>query len=76
MNKRWQRHLYFWPWVLGAAAVFLLCWFVQCNVRIVQSVAIARRARRAAIIARADQQHQWVLAGDDRGVHGEHPPAV
>jgi hypothetical protein len=30
--------------------------------------AIARR--RAAIAARADQQHQWVMQGDDRGIYG------
>jgi len=28
----------------------------------------AERAQRAALIARADQQHAWVLAGDERGV--------
>jgi hypothetical protein len=25
--------------------------------------------------ARADQQHAWVMAGDDRGVYGDYPPA-
>ena len=30
----------------------------------------------AAIAARADQQHAWVLAGDDRGVCGAYPPAI
>jgi hypothetical protein len=33
-----------------------------------------RRREHAALIARADQQHAWVLAGDDRGVYGEYPP--
>jgi hypothetical protein len=28
----------------------------------------------AALVARADQQHAWVLAGDDRGISGEYPP--
>jgi hypothetical protein len=27
-------------------------------------------AERAAIAARADQQHRWVVAGDERGVYG------
>jgi hypothetical protein len=33
-----------------------------------------RRRAHAALIARADQQHAWVLAGDDRGIYGEYPP--
>ena len=36
----------------------------------------ARHQNRAALIARADQQHAWVLAGDDRGVYGRYPPAT
>ena len=42
-------------------------------------VALAHRQRvaeHAAIAARADQQHAWVLAGDDRGVYGVYPPAI
>ena len=30
-----------------------------------------RRRAQAAIVARADEQHAWVLDGDDRGVYGE-----
>jgi hypothetical protein len=30
--------------------------------------------KRAALVARADQQHAWTLAGDDRGVYVEYPP--
>jgi len=26
------------------------------------------------LVARADQQHALVLAGDDRGIYGEYPP--
>lgn len=32
--------------------------------------AAAERGRLAAIVARADEQHQWVMAGDERGVFG------
>jgi hypothetical protein len=35
-----------------------------------RSQAAAHRAERAALAARADQQHQWVMQGDDRGVYG------
>jgi hypothetical protein len=34
----------------------------------------ARHEERAALVARADQQHAWVLAGDDCGTYGDHPP--
>jgi hypothetical protein len=35
-----------------------------------------KRREHAALIARADQQHAWVFAGDDRGLYGEYPPAA
>ena len=35
-----------------------------------QAAAAAERRRFAAIAARADQQHAWVLAGDPRGTYG------
>ena len=33
----------------------------------------ARVARRAALAARADEQHAWVLAGGECDVFGEYP---
>ena len=36
----------------------------------------ARHDARLVIAAHADQQHAWVLAGDDRGVYGQFPPVV
>jgi hypothetical protein len=36
----------------------------------------ARTAARAAIVARADEQHKQIMAGDDRGLYGEYPPAA
>jgi hypothetical protein len=33
-------------------------------------------AEHATIAARADQQHAWVMIGDDHGVYGAFPPAV
>jgi ABC-type Fe3+-siderophore transport system permease subunit len=66
----------FWAWiaaVLGALMVFgLLVWLTFSFERRVDN----RYARRAALVARADQQHAWVLAGDQRGIYGEYPPAV
>jgi hypothetical protein len=37
--------------------------------------AAADRHRTAELCAHADRQHAWTLAGDDRGVYGEFPPA-
>jgi membrane protein implicated in regulation of membrane protease activity len=34
----------------------------------------AALSKRAAVAHRADTQHTWVLAGDERGTYGEYPP--
>ena len=33
------------------------------------------RRERAALVARAHIQNAQVLAGDDRGIYGDYPPA-
>jgi len=70
-----------YAWVILAviAAVALLWWFVQwLDRRLTQRDAqrAACVAALAAVAARADQQHAWVLAGDDRGTYGEYRPEV
>ena len=66
----------FWVWIavaFGAAVLFaLLLWAAFYTARRVD----AREDARLAIAARADQQHAWVLAGDDRGIYGEYTPEV
>jgi hypothetical protein len=63
----------FWVWivaVLGAAVVFgLLLWLAFWAARRVD----ARENARTALSARADEQHAWVLAEDDRGIYGDYP---
>ncbi|MBE1548115.1 hypothetical protein GGC64_002123 [Mycobacterium sp. OAS707] len=57
-------------WIIGAAVLVGLFYVIRAIVR--------ADARRRAILARqmnelaarADQQHNWVLQGDDRGVYG------
>lgn len=54
------------PWLASAAAVIGAvvagaAWYEQ------------RQDRLAAIAARADQQHAWVMAGDPRGTYGWRP---
>jgi hypothetical protein len=34
------------------------------------------RATRDAVASRADEQHGWTMAGDDRGTFGQYPPAT
>ena len=36
----------------------------------------AQRRRLAGLAARADEQNRLVMAGDERGVYGEFPPAA
>ena len=57
--------------VLAAISVGLALWLGQQR-----AVDASRRQRReyAELAARADQQHAWVLAGDDRGVYGSYAP--
>ena len=64
----------FWVWIavaFGAAMVFgLLLWAAFYAARWVD----AQEHARLAIAARADRQHAWVLAGDDRGIYGDYVP--
>ncbi|OBG41613.1 hypothetical protein A5673_00510 [Mycobacterium sp. E3198] len=56
--------------IAGAAAVVGLFFLVRAIVREGRSRAEFRAADRAAVRFRADQQHRWVLRGDDRGIYG------
>jgi hypothetical protein len=73
---------YFW-WIAAIAAVAALVWIARQAFRSIEAIeaedalrAQAEARRRAAVARRADQQHQWALAGDDRGVYGAYPPAA
>jgi hypothetical protein len=57
-------------WILGIATVIGLYYLVRAIVRddLARREVLARR--RAEIVARADQQHQWVMQGDERGIYG------
>ncbi|OBH07213.1 hypothetical protein A5696_01780 [Mycobacterium sp. E2699] len=57
-------------WIAGAAALVGLFFLVRAIVRDGRRRAELRAAHRAALRFRADQQHNWVLRGDDRGVYG------
>ncbi len=57
-------------WIVGAAALVGLFFLVRAIVRENRRRADLKAAHRAAVAARADQQHNWVLRGDDRGIYG------
>jgi UPF0716 family protein affecting phage T7 exclusion len=57
--------------VLAFAAAGFLLWGVLTR----QDAAFDRQHREhAAMTARADEQHAWFMAGDDRGIYGAYPP--
>ena len=57
-------------WIIGAAALVGLFYLVRAILRADarQRAAVAQRLNELA--ARADQQHNWVMQGDDRGIYG------
>lgn len=59
-------------WILGAAVLVGLYFVIRAIVRESRRRADLNAAHRDALAARADQQHQWVLRGDDRGIYGTH----
>jgi hypothetical protein len=56
--------------IVAAAALIGLFFLVRAIARDNRRRAELRAAYRAAVAARADQQHNWVLRGDDRGIYG------
>lgn len=66
----------FWIWIVVAVGVValgvVLGWLMWRAARRVDACA----ATRAAIAARADEQHAQIMCGDDRGIYGDFPPAT
>ena len=57
--------------LVAAAVVFMVFVLVREGVNLWLADRDERRLIRAGLLARCDQQHQWVLDGDPRGVYGE-----
>ena len=57
-------------WIVGAAAVVCLFFLGWAIVRWHGKRAAEAARYREELAARADQQHKWVLRGDDRGIYG------
>jgi hypothetical protein len=65
----------YFKWIAAAVAAYFayrwgrVAWARQCE------AADAWELQQKGIAARADRQHRWVMAGDDRGVYGDYRPA-
>ena len=66
---------YFW-WIVAILAGVAFVWMAQRAFREIAAAEAAEARRQLAVAKRADQQHRWVMAGDDRGVFGLYPPAA
>ena len=55
-------------WILGAAALIVLFFIGRAIVRLYGKRSAAYARYWDGLAARADQQHNWVMQGDDRGV--------
>lgn len=65
-----------WPVIVGIVAVVVaVYWGRRAAARHAERIAADRR-RLAGLAARADQQHEWIMGGDERGVYGEFTPAA
>ena len=57
-------------WILGAVAIIGVFYIVRAMVRAGSKRRDAVARYNAEIAGRADQQHEWVMRGDDRGFYG------
>ena len=62
--------LKYWWLIALVVAVIAACKYAPEMWARHQAAVAAERRRRAAIAARADEQHAWVLTGDLRGTYG------
>lgn len=69
----WTALIVFW----FACMIWQWGWLVPVGAVVAAVVAAWRweRRRRARLAADADRQNAWALAGDERGVFGDFPPA-
>jgi hypothetical protein len=57
-------------WIVAAAVAVGLCYLVRAIVRESHRRREQYLRQCAVVAARADQQHNWVMQGDDRGIYG------
>ena len=59
-----------WKWLVAAAVIALVVWLLMVLCRKYEASQAREADRQQKLRQRADQQHQWRLAGDPRGVYG------
>jgi hypothetical protein len=64
----------FWWLILLVVVVAAAGFGLWCGLMHLDAVLELRHRAKRGLAARADEQHAWVLAGDDRGVYGEYGP--
>jgi hypothetical protein len=57
-------------WIIGAAALVGLFYLIRAILRANARQRAALAQRMNELVARADQQHNWVMQGDDGGIYG------
>jgi hypothetical protein len=60
----------------AAATLYGMYWLGRWVWRGYRTRACVRAHERAELLARAEIQHRWYLAGDPRGTFGRYPPAL
>jgi hypothetical protein len=63
-------------WIIGAAVLIAAVYIARGVWRSQRARQEALARQRAELAARADQQHQWVMEGDERGIYGPAGAAV
>lgn len=64
----------FW-WIVAAAALYGIYRGGSRSLRWYRHRAALAAHRRAELLARAEIQHRWYMAGDPRGIYGRYTPA-
>jgi hypothetical protein len=57
-------------WILGAVALVVVFFIARSAVRWYDERRATEARYRDGLAARADQQHNWVMRGDERGIYG------
>ena len=66
----------YWRLIVLTVCAVVGVWLSICAYQGYRAWIAAERRHRQQLVARADEQHGWMLAGDDRGVFGAYPPAA
>ena len=66
----------YFKWIAAIVGPIAVVWISYRLWQRHQAAMDAAAAGRVDMAARADEQHAYVLDGNDRGVYGDYPPAV